>query len=76
MTQPDVASFTANRRINVDETYEVKHWAKQFSVRVQQLEAAIEQAGPLVDAVRLHLKDEIHPDNPWYPRALTGASVK
>jgi hypothetical protein len=57
-----------NLRINVDEIYEVRHWAKQLGVSIQQLRAAIEQVGPLVDAVRQHLKDEIDPDNPWYPR--------
>jgi len=48
--------------------YEVKHWANQLGVSIQQLLAAIEQIGPLVDAVRQHLKDEMNPNNPWYPR--------
>jgi len=59
---------SGNIRINADEYYEIKHWAKQLGVSIEQLRAAIEQVGPLVDAVRLHLKAEIHPDNPWYPR--------
>jgi hypothetical protein len=59
----------ANIRINADEIYEIKHWAKQLGVTVQQLRSAIEQVGPLVNAVCLHLKAEMHPDNPWYPRA-------
>ena len=58
-----------NIRINTDEYYEIKHWAKQLGVSVEQLRSAIEQVGPLVNAVRLHLKAEIHPDNPSYPRA-------
>ena len=49
-------------RINVDEIYEVKHWAKQLGVSIEQLRIAIEQVGPMVDAVRQHLKEEIHPD--------------
>ena len=53
----------------MDEIYEVKHWAKQLGVSIEQLRAAIEQAGPLVYAVSQHLKDRIHPDNPLYPRA-------
>ena len=68
MTPPDLASLRANIRINVDEIYEVKHWAKQLGVSIEQLRVAIEQVGPMVDAVRQHLKEEIHPDNPWYPR--------
>ena len=69
MTPPDSFSLRANIRINVDEPYEVKHWARQLGVSIERLRAVIAQVGPLVDAVRLHLKDEIHPDNPWYPRA-------
>jgi len=64
-----VAPRGGNLRINVDEIYEVRHWAKQLGVSVPQLRAAIEQVGPLVDAVCQQLKSEIHPDNCWYPRA-------
>ena len=69
MTLPESTSLRANIRINVDEAYEVKHWARQLGVSIERLRAVIAQVGPLVDAVRLHLKDEMHPDNPWYPRA-------
>ena len=68
MTLPESNSLRANIRINVDEAYEVKHWARQLGVSIERLRAVIAQVGPLVDAVRLHLKDEMHPDNPWYPR--------
>jgi len=67
MTLPESTSLRANIRINVDEAYVVKHWARQLGVSIERLRAVIAQVGPLVDAVRLHLKDEIHPDNPWYP---------
>jgi len=49
----------ANLRINVDEIYEVAHWAKQLGVSNLQLLAAIEQVGPLVDGVRQYLKDQV-----------------
>jgi hypothetical protein len=68
MTLPESVSLRANIRINVDEAYEVKHWARQLGVSIERLRVVIAQVGPLVDAVRLHLKDEMHPDNPWYPR--------
>ena len=68
MTLPEAISLRANIRINVDEAYEVKHWARQLGVSIERLRAVIAQVGPLVDAVRHHLKDEMHPDNPWYPR--------
>ena len=58
-----------NLRINVDEIYEVRHWAKQLGVSIERLRAAIEQVGPLVDAVRQYLKGEMDPNNLWYPRA-------
>ena len=58
-----------NIRINADEYYEIKHWAKQLGVSIEQLRAAIEQVGPLVDAVRQCLKSKMDPDNLWYPRA-------
>ena len=59
----------SNICINADVPYEVRHWAKQFGVSNEQVRAAIEQVGPFVGAVCLHLKDRIHPDNSWYPRA-------
>jgi len=62
------SSRWANIRINVDEDYEVRHWARQLGVTAQKIIAAVEQVGPLVDDIRLHLKAEIAPDNPWYPR--------
>ena len=62
-------TLLANIQINVGEIYEVRHWAKQLGVSIEQLRAAIEQVGPFVGAVCLHLKDRIHPDNSWYPRA-------
>jgi hypothetical protein len=62
-------SLPANIRINVDEIYELRHWAKQLGVSIDQLRTAIEQVGPLIDAIRQHLKDEMNPNNSWYPRA-------
>ena len=73
---PDNFARNADIRINVNEPYEVRHWAKQLGVSIDQLRIAIEQSGPLVDAVRLRLKNEIHPDNPWYPRSYGPESAK
>jgi hypothetical protein len=69
MNPQSSATLRGSLRINVDESYEVRHWAKQLGVSIQQLRSAIEQVGPMVDAVCQHLKDEIDPDNLWYPRA-------
>ena len=54
-------SLRADIRINVDEVYEVRHWAKQFGVSDRQLLDAIKEAGPLVDGVRQYLKDRVDP---------------
>ena len=51
----------ANIRINVDEVYEVTHWAKQFGVSNLQLLAAVAHVGPLVEAVHQYLKDQVDP---------------
>ena len=69
MNPQSSATLRGSLRINVDESYEVRHWAKQLGVSIQQLRTAIEHVGPMVDAVCQHLKDEIDPDNLWYPRA-------
>ena len=53
----------ANLSINVNEVYEVTHWAKQLGVSNLQLIAAVEQVGPLVDAVRQNLNTKGVPDN-------------
>jgi hypothetical protein len=48
-------SLRANIRINADELYEVRHWAKQLGVTEAQLLSAVEQVGPLVAAVKQYL---------------------
>ena len=54
-------SLRANLRINVDEVYEVTHWAKQLGVSDLQLRSAITQVGPLVDSVSQYLKHQVVP---------------
>jgi hypothetical protein len=57
-TQQELNSLMAIFRINVDELYEVRHWAKQFAVSDLQLLAAVEQVGPMVDVVRQYLEGQ------------------
>ena len=45
-------------RINVEETYEVRHWAKGLGVTEVQLLAAIEKVGPLVDSVKHYFEGQ------------------
>ena len=50
-------------QINSDEVYEVRHWAKQFSVTDSQLRAAIAQVGPRVTDVRKHVAVQVAAEN-------------
>jgi hypothetical protein len=42
-------------RINVNEEWEVRHWTEALGVSREELERAVQQVGPSVDAVRQHL---------------------
>ncbi|MDN4039410.1 DUF3606 domain-containing protein [Massilia sp. YIM B02443] len=42
-------------RINVHEEWEVRHWTEALGVSREQLESAVRQVGPSVNAVREHL---------------------
>jgi hypothetical protein len=39
-------------KINVNETWEVSYWTKELGVTTEQLVAAVQAAGPNVEAVR------------------------
>ena len=43
-------------RINVNEDYEVRDWAKSFGVSEDQLRSAVAKAGPMVKDVKAHLQ--------------------
>ena len=42
-------------RINVNEDYELRDWAKKFGVSPEELRRAVQQVGDRADAVRHHL---------------------
>ena len=42
-------------RINVDQEYEVRDWAKHFGVSEDELRQAVQAAGPMVKDVQRHL---------------------
>lgn len=42
-------------RINLNEDYEVRNWAKKFGVTEEQLRQAVRVVGDRADAVRRHL---------------------
>jgi hypothetical protein len=43
-------------RINVNEDWERQYWAKELGVTEDELRRAVQTAGPVVEAVRKHLK--------------------
>ena len=45
-------------RINVDELYDVRHWAKALGVTEAQLRSAVEEVGPLVDSVKHYFESQ------------------
>ena len=51
-------NLSAQIRININEEFEVRHWAKQLEISPVALLAAVEQVGPLVEAVRHYIKDQ------------------
>jgi hypothetical protein len=45
---------TDRKRINVNETYELRHWSKKFGVTPEQLKEAVAAVGTSADAVEKH----------------------
>lgn len=43
-------------RINVEEDYEVRDWAKSLGVSEDELRNAVAKAGPMVKDVKAHLQ--------------------
>ncbi len=43
-------------RINLNEDYEVRDWAKKFNVSAEELRAAVEAVGNQAQSVEEHLK--------------------
>jgi hypothetical protein len=43
-------------RINVHEAHEVRYWTEKFGISKEELERAVEAAGPAVSEVEKHLR--------------------
>jgi len=46
------------KRINVNEDYELRDWAKSLNTTPERLKEAVQAVGDRVDAVRAHLSDK------------------
>ena len=44
-----------NRRINLNQEHEIRYWTQKFKVSREDLQRAINAAGPMADAVEQHL---------------------
>jgi hypothetical protein len=48
------------QRINIHEDYEVRYWSQRFGCTPEQLKAAVEKVGVMVDNVERELKGKEH----------------
>jgi hypothetical protein len=44
-----------NRRIDINDPDEVRNWTKSLGISKEELERAVQAAGPMADKVREHL---------------------
>jgi methyl-accepting chemotaxis protein len=51
-----MATGDAGERINVNEEYELRDWAKQFNVSPDQIREAVKTVGDRASDVEMHLK--------------------
>jgi hypothetical protein len=53
---PNMRGPQDRSRINMQQEHEVRYWAEKFGVTKEQLQQAVDQAGPTVDAVEKRLR--------------------
>jgi hypothetical protein len=63
-------------RINVNEDYEVRQWAKKFDATPQQIKEAVQAVGDRADKVEMHLKGSRSTENAERVRNAGGRSEK
>lgn len=44
------------QRINVNQEHELSHWSQKFGVSHDELRRAVQEVGPMADAVEQHLR--------------------
>jgi hypothetical protein len=45
-------------RINIEESYEIKHWVERFNISPDKLKDAVAKVGPMADNVAKYLQKE------------------
>lgn len=61
-------------RINVNQDYEVRDWARRFDASPQQIREAVEAVGDRADKVEMHLKGSRASSNASSEQAAEGRS--
>jgi hypothetical protein len=65
---PKQAHEQDRMRINVNEPYELSHWAESFGTTREKLKEAVREVGNRVEKVREYLRKERHPQE--HPSAV------
>ena len=55
---PTKRGVADRRRININQPYELRHWARKFNVTRRALREAVEKVGPSVEKVRAELESQ------------------
>lgn len=53
---PNIRGPQDRSRINMQQEHEVRYWTEKFRVTKEQLQQAVDQAGPMADAVEKRLR--------------------
>ena len=55
---PQLSGGQDRTRINVNQDYELRDWAKKFGVTPEQLKEAMQAVGDQAEAVEVHLRSK------------------
>ncbi len=53
-----MSDWGVRTRINVNQDYELRDWAKKFGVTPEQLKEAVQAVGDQAEAVEVHLRSK------------------
>jgi len=57
---PNIRGADDRKRININQPYEIRHWARKFNVTRRELREAVEKVGPSVAKVQAELASRAH----------------
>lgn len=53
---PGIRGAQDRSRINVNQEHEVRYWSEKFGITADELKQAVQQVGPMADAVEQQLR--------------------